>query len=68
MEGYYLLTFNTQISFQLCNRRSTGDIRRSPRQHFLKQVYIRYDEGLTLKTSASLSQSSWRNFDPNQLL
>ena len=68
METYFLLIFTTQISFQSCNRRSTVDIHRSPRQHFLKQVHIRYDEGRTLKTSASLSQSSWRNFDPNQLL
>jgi len=36
MEDYFLLIFNTHISFQLCNRRSTIDIRRSPRHHFLK--------------------------------
>ena len=48
MEAYCLLIFNTQISSQSCNRRSAVDIRRSPRQHFLKQVYIHYDEGLTL--------------------
>ena len=34
--AYFLLIFNTHISFQSCNRRSTTDIRRSPRQHFLK--------------------------------
>ena len=36
MGAYSLLIFNTHISFQSCNRRSTIDIRRSPRQHFLK--------------------------------
>ena len=36
MGAYFLLIFNTHISFQSCNRRSTIDIRRSPRQHFLK--------------------------------
>ena len=36
MGDYFLLIFNTQTSFQSCNRRSTIDIRRSPRQHFLK--------------------------------
>jgi len=34
MEDYFLLIFNTHISFQSCNRRSTIDIRRSPRQIF----------------------------------
>ena len=36
MGAYFLLIFNTHISFQSCNCRSTIDIRRSPRQHFLK--------------------------------
>ena len=36
MGAYLLLIFNTHISFQSCIRRSTIDIRRSPRQHFLK--------------------------------
>ena len=36
MGPYFLLIFNTHISFQSCNRRSTIDIRRCPRQHFLK--------------------------------
>ena len=36
MEDYFLLIFNTHISFQSYNRRSTTDIRRSPRQQFLK--------------------------------
>ena len=36
MGDYLLLIFNTHISFQSCNRRSIIDIRRSPRQHFLK--------------------------------
>ena len=36
MEDYFLLIFNTNISFSSCNRRSTIDIRHSPRQHFLK--------------------------------
>ena len=36
MGAYLALTFNTHISFQSCNRHSTIDIRRSPRQHFLK--------------------------------
>ena len=35
MRAYFLLIFNTHISFQSCNRRSTIDIRCSPR-HFLK--------------------------------
>lgn len=39
MEDYFLLIFNTHISFQSCNRRSTIDVRRYPRQHLLKQVY-----------------------------
>ena len=30
MEDYFLLIFNTHISFQSCNRRSTINIRRSP--------------------------------------
>ena len=34
--AYFQLIFNTHISFQSCNRRSTIDIRRYPRQHFLK--------------------------------
>ena len=34
--SYFLLIFNTHISFQSCNCRSTIGIRRSPRQHFLK--------------------------------
>jgi len=36
IEEYFLLIFNTHISFQSCNRCSTTYIRRSPRQHFLK--------------------------------
>ena len=36
MEGYFLSIFSTHISFQTCNRRSTIDIRRSPRQNGLK--------------------------------
>ena len=36
MGAYFLLIFNPHISFQSCNRRSTIDNRRSPRQHFLK--------------------------------
>ena len=36
IEDYFLLIFNTHISFQSCNRCSTIYIRRSPRQHFLK--------------------------------
>ena len=32
------IIFNTHISIQSCNRRSTIDIRRSPRQHFLKKL------------------------------
>ena len=40
MGAYLPLTFNTHISFQSCNRHSTIDIRRSPRQHFLKQLYV----------------------------
>ena len=39
MEAYFLLIFNTHISFQSCNRRSTIDARRSPQQHFfLKKI------------------------------
>ena len=36
MVAYFLLIFNTNISFQSCNRRSTIVIRRSLRQHFMK--------------------------------
>ena len=36
MGDYLLLIFNTHISFQSYNRRSTTDIRRSPLQHFFK--------------------------------
>ena len=39
MEAYFLLIFNTHISFQSCNRRSTIEARRSPQQHFfLKKI------------------------------
>ena len=40
MGAYLLLIFNTHISFQSCNCSSTTDIRRSPRQYFLKWLYI----------------------------
>ena len=39
MGAYFLLIFSTHISFQSCNRRSTIDIRRSPRQYFEVAVY-----------------------------
>ena len=38
MGAYFLLIFSTHISFQSCNRRSTIDIRRSPRQHFFEMA------------------------------
>ena len=50
MGAYFLLIFNTHISFQSCNRRSTIDIRRSPRQHILKYLYIQRDKIVTKMT------------------
>ena len=35
IEDYFLLIFNTHVSFQSCNRRSTIDIRRSPTDNIL---------------------------------
>ena len=48
---------NTQVSFQSCNCRSTVDICRSPRQHFLKQVYNAWsvdDRGFVFLDTQSL--------------
>ena len=53
--------FNTHVSFQSCNLRSTADICRSPRQHFLKQVYNALsvdDRGLVFLRTQSLWQFS----------
>ena len=43
MEDYLLLIFNTHISFQSCNPRSTIDISRSPRQHFLNFFFKNWE-------------------------
>ena len=58
MGAYFLLIFNTHISFQSCNRRSTIDIRHSPQQHFLKYLYTYLLLGFSPVSLARTSQSS----------
>jgi len=42
--AYFLLIFNTHTSFQSCNRRSTTDTRRPPRQHFFEIAIYRQNK------------------------
>ena len=63
MEAYFLLIFNTHISFQSCNRCSTIDIRRSPRHHFFEiaiYMLLKRHSDCSSPSFAAVQQTSFK--------